>query len=56
MLDSFFLCFLSVFCYHPRMTTLLDGRLVASTILDHIRDEITHSHANQRPMLAVVLV
>ena len=38
------------------MTTILDGRLVASTILDHIRDEITHSSTNERPMLAVVLV
>lgn len=38
------------------MTTILDGRLVASTILDHIRDEITHSPTNERPMLAVVLV
>lgn len=38
------------------MTTILDGRLVASTILDHIRDEITHSQTNNRPMLAVVLV
>jgi methylenetetrahydrofolate dehydrogenase (NADP+)/methenyltetrahydrofolate cyclohydrolase len=38
------------------MTTILDGRLVASTILDHIRDEITHSPTNNRPMLAVVLV
>ncbi len=36
--------------------TILDGRLVASTILDHIRDEITHSTTNERPMLAVVLV
>lgn len=38
------------------MTTILDGRLVASTILDHICDEITHSTTNERPMLAVVLV
>ena len=38
------------------MTTILDGRLVASTILDHIHDEITHSPTNERPMLAVVLV
>ena len=38
------------------MTTILDGRLVASTILDHIRDEIIHSPHNTRPMLAVVLV
>ncbi len=38
------------------MTTILDWRLVASTILDHIRDEITHSTTDERPMLAVVLV
>ncbi len=36
--------------------TILDGRLVASTILEHIRDEITHSTTHERPMLAVVLV
>jgi methylenetetrahydrofolate dehydrogenase (NADP+) / methenyltetrahydrofolate cyclohydrolase len=38
------------------MTTILDGRLVASTILDHIRDEIQYLRTSERPMLAVVLI
>lgn len=35
---------------------ILDWRLVASTILENIRHEITHSETHDRPMLAVVLV
>ncbi|NRH20973.1 bifunctional 5,10-methylenetetrahydrofolate dehydrogenase/5,10-methenyltetrahydrofolate cyclohydrolase [Candidatus Gracilibacteria bacterium] len=35
---------------------ILDGRLVASTILENIKNEITFSPANEKPMLAVVLV
>ena len=38
------------------MTTILDGRLVASTILENIRNEITFSETHDKPMLAVVLV
>ncbi len=38
------------------MTTILDGRLVASTILEKIKSEITYSPLSLRPMLAVVLV
>lgn len=36
--------------------TILDWRLVASTILENIRNEITFSETHDRPMLAVVLV
>jgi methylenetetrahydrofolate dehydrogenase (NADP+)/methenyltetrahydrofolate cyclohydrolase len=36
--------------------TILDWRLVASTILENIRNEITFSETHNRPMLAVVLV
>lgn len=36
--------------------TILDGRLVASTILENIQYQITHSETHDRPMLAVVLV
>lgn len=50
-----FFCFFGFFAI-IRPMTILDGRLVASTILDNIRDEITHSTTNERPMLAVVLV
>jgi methylenetetrahydrofolate dehydrogenase (NADP+) / methenyltetrahydrofolate cyclohydrolase len=35
---------------------ILDGRIVASTILDRIRSEITYAPQGERPMLAVVLV
>lgn len=35
---------------------ILDWRLVASTILENIKNEITFSPANEKPMLAVVLV
>lgn len=52
---GFFLCFFALFAI-IRLMTILDGRLVASTILEHIRDEITHSTTHERPMLAVVLV
>ncbi|MBC7498365.1 bifunctional 5,10-methylenetetrahydrofolate dehydrogenase/5,10-methenyltetrahydrofolate cyclohydrolase [Candidatus Gracilibacteria bacterium] len=38
------------------MTTILDGRLVASTILEKIKSEITYSGIALRPMLAVVLI
>jgi methylenetetrahydrofolate dehydrogenase (NADP+) / methenyltetrahydrofolate cyclohydrolase len=38
------------------MTTILDGRLVASTILENIKNEITHAGIALRPMLAVVLI
>jgi methylenetetrahydrofolate dehydrogenase (NADP+) / methenyltetrahydrofolate cyclohydrolase len=38
------------------MTTILDGRLVASTILENIKNAITFSKHPERPMLAVVLV
>lgn len=38
------------------MTTILDGRLVASTILENIQYQIAHSETHDRPMLAVVLV
>jgi len=38
------------------MTTLLDGRIVAATILEKIKNEITYSEVATRPMLAVVLV
>ena len=38
------------------MTTILDWRLVASSILENIRNEITFSETHDRPMLAVVLV
>ena len=35
---------------------ILDGRIVASTILENIKKEITYSQDHQKPMLAVVLV
>ena len=35
---------------------ILDWRLVASTILENIKNEITFSPASEKPMLAVVLV
>ena len=38
------------------MTTILDGRLVASTILENIKNKITFSAYHEKPMLAVVLV
>ena len=35
---------------------ILDGRLVAATILDTIQSQITYSETGKKPMLAVVLV
>lgn len=35
---------------------ILDGRLVAATILDTIKSQITYSETGKKPMLAVVLV
>jgi methylenetetrahydrofolate dehydrogenase (NADP+)/methenyltetrahydrofolate cyclohydrolase len=35
---------------------ILDGRIVASTILENIKNQITYSADHEKPMLAVVLV
>ncbi len=50
-----FFCFFG-FSRIIRPMAILDGRLVASTILEKIKNEITYAGVAIRPMLAVVLV